>query len=149
MNWFETNVEKAAGITLEGFKTFEGGGEFGPNGGFQATAMLDGKAVASFSDDNYGGMLRLTTTTEFLALAEKYSEKHNEQPGDSFAYFLVGHHEMLQILKRKCKTKMVTIDDTCKEGQYLAYKAPYSPELAARVRIATKNPDLFIINEHL
>ena len=149
MNWFEKNAATAAGITLKGFKTFEGGGEMGPKGGFEATAMLNGKAIASFSDDNYGGMLTLTTTPEFLAIAEKYSEPYNEQPGDSFAYFLADWHETLQQLKRKCKTKLVAIDTACKEGQFIAYNCVYTPEMSARVRITKKNPDLFIINEHL
>ena len=148
MNWFEKNALLAAGITLKGFKTFRGRGEFGDAGGFEATAMLDGKVVASFCDNNDGGELRIHATPEFLVIAAKYgSDGEHSQKGEKFTYWLVGWHETIQQLKRKCKTKVVGIlPDHC-EGRFSEWNRPYSEELVKQIR--SKFPTVFIINGHL
>jgi hypothetical protein len=149
MNWFVTNAKKAEGITIKGFKTFKGRGEFGDKGGFEGTAILNGKAIATFADANDGGMLGLCDTQVFKDLAKKnFEDEPYSSAAEKFVYFLVQHHETLQALKRKAKTKVLGIDATCGDGQYVEWKREYSVEVANAIR--TKFPGTyFIINEFL
>lgn len=148
MNWFEKNVELATGITLRGFKTFKGAGAFGNKGGFEATAMLDGKAIANFSDANDGGMLQLEATRTFEDIAKKhFIDEPYSSSAEKFVYFLVDHHVTVQKFKRLCKTKVLSIDNECSDSELLQVPAIYSVEYAKFFK--EKHPGIYIINEHI
>ncbi len=151
MNWFEQMKQDMKGVQVTKFKTFQGGGEYGKKGGFEATFMLDGKQLAQVQDANYGGPLQINATPEYYALAAKHAVEKGEdeyEKGSAFAYSLVGAHETLQGLKRRCRTTIIAIAAKHTTGQSYIYKATFSPEIAAKLR-ERDGADLYFVNEHI
>ncbi len=153
MNWFEKMQADTLGVTVTKFKTYRGGGEFGPKGGFEATFVLAGKVIARVQDDNFGGPLQITNAdSKYFELAAKYAADHQRieefEKGSVFAYHVVNAHEVVSAFKRKCKTKVLAIGPDCKDEELITYNTSYSLETAAKIR-TRDGANLYFINEHV
>jgi len=155
--------------TIKGFKTFRGmEGE-----GFNAVLCRDGKKVALVDDDANGGPLdyhwadwsapKVEVPTvnwegkpwvrkctpeeaEFVKFVRAQPGAEAFEPEDTFVCALVDELAAEKKLRRWCKTQTVVRVKGAKPGDYVLYKVPYSPKVAAAIR--SRFPDVEeIVNE--
>ena len=115
---------------------------------YSATLYLDGKRVGYVKNDGRGGCDHIQLIGNDQKVWEALREAVSEIPDrkstisdmmlkpdmDTLMHMMPVYGEVLKKVKRDCKTKVVFRDATCTGGEYFAIKAPYTPEIEAKIR---------------
>jgi hypothetical protein len=155
-NWFQKNMRLAGAYSYKSLKSMPGQ----EGTAWSGNLCFQGKEIGFVRDAAYGGELEVTIKPEYkeqvaAASIAYYKESPDAEPitDETFKYvsaeefflpWLADWQDNLKKLKAKCKTRVLTIDDTCKEGESIGWAAGSINQID---RIKAKFPDRFYLND--
>lgn len=147
-NWLIKEMKIHPDFKVNGLKTWD----TSDGGGYQGNLMYKGKKVAYFHQGGFGGEIEVRyesresekIVAEYCNSRGKVKSEYNEDLEFDFddqwlVPEVVDRAELLSRIKRNCKKKTLIVMPDHKVGEWLEWRAPFSPEVKAN--ILKQNPE--------